>query len=207
MRLLRGLAHGLGQLLRSFALIHGDIKPENLILARRPSRLVMIDYGSAWLLPRTRSRNPGDGVSPAYSAPELQVDGCVPDARCDQFSASVVAYEMLTGRLPYDSLGGQAGRPEFRSRMGNKLVPPSKFAYEPLRLPRSLWKAIDHVVVKGLQFDPEDRFPTAAAWIDELDSLFMLLKGNPRHSRNTGRIHRLIGRLHLSRKSWGRQHS
>ena len=200
-RLLRGLAHGLGQLLRSFALIHGDIKPENLILARRPSRLVMIDYGSAWLLPRTRSRFQGDGISPAYAAPELQIDGCVPDARCDQFSASVVAYEMLTGRLPYDTLGGQAGRSEFRSRMSNKLVPPSMLPYEPSRLPRSLWKAIDDVVVKGLHFDPDHRFPTAASWIDELDSLFMLLKGHPRHSRNTGRMRRLIGRLHLSRWS------
>ena len=198
-RLLRGLAHGLGQLLRCFALIHGDIKPENLIVARRPSRLVMIDYGSAWSLPRTRQRGLGDGISPAYSAPELQTECCVPDSRCDQFSTSVVAYEMLTGRLPYDSLGGQAGRPEFRSRMKNELIPPSRLAHEASRLPRSLWISIDRIILKGLQLDQEERFPTAVAWMTELDQLFSSMQIKPRRQHRMGRIASWLDRR--SRKS------
>ena len=47
MRLYRGLAHGLTQLHRRSNVLHGDIKPENLILAGHPNRLVMIDFGSA----------------------------------------------------------------------------------------------------------------------------------------------------------------
>ena len=47
-RLFRGLAHGLSQLHRRHGIVHGDIKPANLILASGPVRLVMIDYGSAW---------------------------------------------------------------------------------------------------------------------------------------------------------------
>ena len=121
MKLYRGLAHGLSQMHQHRGVRHGDIKPANLIIAREPNRLVMIDFGSAWMTERTTRRDPGDGTSHGYTAPERLDDrqrpdneGSVVDARSEQFSATVVAYEMLTGVLPYGKMGGKAGLLENR---------------------------------------------------------------------------------------------
>ena len=70
-KLYRGLAHGLSQMHRHRRIFHGDIKPANLVLANEPNRLVMIDFGTAWMAERTTRRDPGDGTSRYYSAPEL----------------------------------------------------------------------------------------------------------------------------------------
>ncbi len=61
-RLIRKLAHDLGHIHRRRRIAHGDIKPSNLIVASEPSRLVLIDFGSAWLLEQTLRRHPGDGT-------------------------------------------------------------------------------------------------------------------------------------------------
>lgn len=73
---------------------------------------MLVDFGSAWPIERTARRELGDGFHASYAAPELQGATGVIDGRADQFSASVVLYEMLTGQLPYQ-WGGKAGRPEF----------------------------------------------------------------------------------------------
>ena len=108
-RLIRGLAHGLCQLHHRWNVNHGDIKPANLILAPESRFLSTIDFGSAWLAERAAKRTAGDGASGIYSAPELLFDGRKPDFRSDQFSISVVWYQLLTGQIPYDGVGGKAG--------------------------------------------------------------------------------------------------
>jgi serine/threonine protein kinase len=180
-KLVRGLAHGLGQLHRRATIVHGDLKPANLILGSGPARLVMIDFGSAWLTCRTQTRDEGDGVSSAYAAPELQC-GQFSDARSDQFSASVILFELLTLKLPYDGLGGSAGRPEFAARMQHKLVPPSRLSPDRSSLPKRLWQAVDEVVLQGLALDPNERFTATRLWIDALDRIHAQLKPMPRLS-------------------------
>ena len=113
--LFRGFAHGLTQY-HHRGFVHGDLKPDNLILCREPNRLVMIDFGSAWLVSHTMQRDPGDGITLGkYLAPEqvqlaehsseqdgegsgnskkdssqsMNKPGFV-DVRCDQFSFSVI---------------------------------------------------------------------------------------------------------------------
>ena len=168
-RLVRGLAHGLAQLHRRHAIVHGDLKPANLVLARNPSRLVMIDFGSAWGISRTTRRDEGDGLSRAYAAPELQSDTHAVDFRSDQFSASVILYELLTLKRPYDSLGGQAGRPEYAERMKDKLILPSRLSPDRGRLPKEFWVILDQVVRTGLSLDADGRYPTPGAWLDEVN--------------------------------------
>ena len=107
-RLVKGVAHALRHLHRNKQIIHGDIKPANLILTNRTS-LVLIDYGNAWTIERTSRREEGDGVSGVYSAPEfLRGEPCV-DLRADCFSLGVVLYEILTEQIPYDGHGGKVG--------------------------------------------------------------------------------------------------
>ena len=170
-RLIRGLAHCMHQMHRGRYLIHGDTKPSNLVLAREPNRLVLIDFGNAWSVEKTSQRVPGDGQTEHYAAPELLTGKPAPDFRSDIFSVSVVAYEMLTGDIPYSRMGGKAGLPKSRSLFAHRYEPPS--ARCPLRrhIPRRIWRLIDRVVTNGLALDREMRYGTGGTWLDEWDDV------------------------------------
>lgn len=170
-RLIRGLAHGLAQLHRHRQIIHGDLRPENLILAMRPTRLVLIDFGSAWMAAATARRDPGDGFVAAYAAPELQSESAMCDFRSDQFATAVILFELLTGQLPYGGVGGQVLQLVDEATARQRLVPPSQLSPVRGQMPVALWDAIDAHVTRGLSPDPDGRFPTPAAWLDSLDSL------------------------------------
>ena len=171
LRLVRGLAHGVSQLHRRQTIVHGDLKPANLIVARDPTRLVMIDFGSAWFVSHSICHDQGDGLSRIYAAPEMQAGTEPVDFRSDQFSASVILYEMLTLQRPYDQLGGQAGLPGIESRMRDSLIPPSRLSPDRGRLTRDFWKELDRLTMKGLALAPDDRFSTPTEWLDALDRL------------------------------------
>lgn len=94
-------------------ILHRDLKPENILLPVDGSPPKVLDFGVAKVVedareaetgvaaPPTLVTGPGVIVgTPAYMAPE-QFTGSDADARTDVFSLGVVAYEMLTGRLPF----------------------------------------------------------------------------------------------------------
>lgn len=170
-KLVRGLAHGVCQLHHRWNVNHGDLKPANLILSENGGHLATIDFGSAWLTERTARRDSGDGVSGAYAAPELQIEGGIPSFRSDQFSLSVIWYELLTGRLPYDGCGGRAGLPSQREALEATLVPPGRSARSGGPVPRGLWSLIDATVCRGLAIEPDQRFPDRSAWLTPLDEI------------------------------------
>jgi serine/threonine protein kinase len=96
--------------------LHRDLKPENILLPDGGADAKVLDFGVAKVV-MDESRE-GDARSsqastvltaagmivgtPAYMAPE-QFHGSEPDARTDVFSLGVIAYEMLTGTLPFGS--------------------------------------------------------------------------------------------------------
>lgn len=170
-KLFRGLAHGLSQLHNHRNIVHGDIKPENLVLAREPNRLVIVDFGSAWTVERSVGRGPGDGRTDEFAAPEQFQEAGLVDFRSDMFSASVVAYLMLTGQLPYDKLGGRAGLPQYKAVFASKLVAPSQMSRDPEAHPKDLWARIDQVVLQGLALDPPERFASSNIWIRDLNEI------------------------------------
>jgi serine/threonine protein kinase len=167
----RGLAHGLRSLHTAKQIIHGDIKPENIVLSTDSGRLSLIDFGSAWQVERSLQRDCGDGVSQVYSAPELLNRASRVDWRADQFSLSVILYELLTFKIPYGGLGGKAGRKELSFAALPGLTPPSELNSDRSRLPAVVWQGIDRIVLRGLALDPEQRYPTPEAWLDEFDSV------------------------------------
>jgi serine/threonine protein kinase len=191
-RLFRGLAHGLSQLHRR-GIIHGDVHPGNLILTSNTTRVVPIDFGSAWQSERSLTRAEGDGLHPAYAAPEIQTAARFADFRSDQFSAAVVLYELLTLTLPYDGLGGKAGRPELAPTMAGKYVPPSQLSSDRKRLPRRIWQEIDRVTATGLAFNPDDRYPTPNAWLDEVERVFRGLQSQEPLSPLAEGVSRVVG--------------
>ena len=191
----RSLAHGLKRRHTGQQIVHGDIKPENLLVTRDPGRFVLIDFGSAWKITRCSSRTVGDGISPLYAAPELQTPQAYVDFRCDQFSLSMVLYQLLTFQIPYGHLGGKAGRPESMARADPRLRPPSELSPERQRLPTVVWQGIDRVVTRGLALDPDDRYPTPEAWLDDLDKVHLDFQRPPTLSPLNDRLTRVVSWL------------
>ena len=183
-RLFRGLAHGLRQLHHKKNAVHGDIRPENLVLCREPNRLVLIDFGSAWRAEVTTRRVPGDGINEFYSAPEQLQQKPFVDFRTDQFAASAILYELLTLERPYRGLGGKAGLDEhYRRSMEKTFVPPSHRSWDRDRLPRRIWKQLDRLVHRGLQLGADDRFPNARDWLDAIELVQLELQRIGRRTR------------------------
>ena len=190
-RMFRGLAHGIRQLHGVEAVVHGDIKPDNLILTRQ-NRLVLIDFGAAWTLERMVDRDPNDPTSPPYAAPEV-LRGEPPSFASEQFSATVVYYRMLTGQIPYDQIGGLAGAGPDGPSPGLSFEPPSHSAPHRDRTPRRIWKQIDGVCSRSLQLECLKRYANASEWLDAIDDLWITMK---MENRVTGRNRLLLDLIH-----------
>lgn len=80
-------------------IVHRDIKPENMLIDR-DGRPRIVDFGIARSLEGTKLTQGLIGT-PAYMSPE-QARGEGVDGRSDQYSLAIVAYEMLTGRTPFE---------------------------------------------------------------------------------------------------------
>ena len=91
-------------------IVHRDIKPDNLMLATVRSfetdmnevQLKILDFGASLLLADTSDINTAEGLlgTPYYMSPE-QASGATLDQRTDLYSAAVVLYETISGKLPH----------------------------------------------------------------------------------------------------------
>lgn len=184
-RRIRSLAHLSGILHSHCCIVHGDIKPANLILpSDRRAGFSIIDYGSSWQIEATRGRAVGDGANPYYSAPEVFMEEALVDERADQFSIAVVLFEMLTLELPYGGLGGKAA--EFLDDFDGRLDLPSVHSQELQRMPKTIRDSIDSLLARALELAPDRRYSTTRAFcraIGEVDQLLKQASGlNPRKS-------------------------
>lgn len=151
-------------------LVHRDVSPQNLLVAiDGTSRL--IDFGIAKAAKRLTSTQSGSIKGKlGYLSPEA-ARGVVLDRRADLFSAGVVLHESLTGRRLF------YGENEYDVLMRiNEVDAPPPSAYTPGVSP-----ALDAVVRRALARDREQRYPTAADFLDELEAAVQL--ASPREVR------------------------
>jgi len=194
---MRPLAHALGFYHRETNLVHGDVKPANVIVTERPHHFVLIDFGSAWPVERTTRRERGDGETLPYAAPELLDSGRAADFRADIFSHAVVMYELLTHQIPYGGLGGAAAC----YRSAPSLEPASKFSPDRVRLPASVWRRIDDFLTTALSLDPDGRFADRGAWLKAIDEIDIEVRRRPRMSAWNEVVAGWVTRIFGKRKS------
>ena len=94
-QIMKGLSHA-----HSRGIVHRDIKPQNIMVLRDGS-VKVTDFGIACLSNSANTMTQEALGSVPYISPE-QAKGNRPDARSDIYSAGVVLYEMLTGRLRFE---------------------------------------------------------------------------------------------------------
>jgi serine/threonine protein kinase len=177
LRRMRWLAEACCVLHRDCRIIHGDLKPANLILPSSREPISLIDFGSSWQIESTYDRVEGDGCDPYYSAPELFENQRTIDGRSDQFSIGVMLFQMMTGNLPYENLGGLAGHKEHRGQWNGPVESVIELAPKVVGcLPEPLPKEIDQVVRRALSLDPKGRYSTMRSFADELERLFQQIK-------------------------------
>jgi serine/threonine protein kinase/alpha-tubulin suppressor-like RCC1 family protein len=101
-RVLRDIARGLSYA-HARGIVHRDVKPENIFLDAASGRALLSDFGVAISREADTSLTAtGTAIgTPTYMSPE-QIDGARVDGRSDLYSLGLVAWEMLTGRRPWD---------------------------------------------------------------------------------------------------------
>jgi serine/threonine-protein kinase len=154
---LRGIAAGLDYA-HELAIVHRDVKPANVLLEKDDTP-VLADFGLAKLL-RGTSLKSMTGVTtgtPAYMAPE-QVTGSNVGPPADRYSLATIAYEMLTGVIPFD---GEGIIELLYAQVHREPMPPSA-------RDATLGAQVDAVIMRGLSKDPAARWESCAAFIDAL---------------------------------------
>lgn len=187
-RLARGLAHGLSHYHRRANVVHGDVSPANMIVTSGTTSLVLVDFGSAWPVERSATKEIGDGVTLPYAAPERIAHHALEDFRADVFSLSVVAYEMLTLEIPFDGAGGRAGLPNLADKFGGTFVPTSKLIARSDRLPYQSVQLLDDLFRASLALHPDGRYATRSEWLAAWDALHDSLRKGTRLSNFESRF-------------------
>jgi serine/threonine-protein kinase len=145
-------------------IVHRDVKPGNLLLDEH-GRLAVGDFGIASIAGETQVTAAGQVLgTAAYLSPE-QARGHPATPASDRYSLAVVAYELLCGRKPF--LGET---PLAQARAHLEHDPPT---------PTGPCEAAAAVLTDGLAKDPAARPPTAAAFVDQLETVLGDGGGDP----------------------------
>src|SRR3954452_923628 len=130
-------------------IVHRDVKPQNVIIDAEGTAKVA-DFGIARAGNSEMTETGAIVGTVEYVSPE-QAEGLPVDRRTDLYSAGVVLYELLTGRVPFD---GEAPVSVALKQVSEHPVPPSQ-------LRPGIPRALEAVVMRALEKDPAHRFQSA----------------------------------------------
>lgn len=152
-QIMRGLSHA-----HSRGIVHRDIKPQNVMVLRDGS-VKVADFGIACLENAAQTLTQEALGSVHYISPE-QARGDRTDARGDIYSAGVVLYEMLTGRLPFEG----------DSAVSVAIQHLSSVPLAPREVNPDIPEQLELICMKAMAPDLEKRYPSADAMIADLEA-------------------------------------
>ncbi len=138
-------------------IVHRDIKPENIMLEGPDRHVRLMDFGIAKAVDSGDKELTGTGVivgTPQYMSPEQATGEPAIDQRSDQYSLAVVAYQMLSGRAPFE---GETARAIMTKQL---LDQPPALAGLVENLPLHIAAALH----RAMQKNPHDRFKDVKAF-------------------------------------------
>ena len=151
-QIVRALGHA-----HSRGIIHRDIKPHNIMVLRDGS-VKVADFGIARLASSSQSTLTQEALgSVHYISPE-QAKGSRIDGRSDLYSAGVVLYEMLTGRLPFE---GDTPVNVAIQHINSIPIPPRE-------LNPDIPPALEAITMKAMAPDPDQRYSSADEMLEDL---------------------------------------
>ncbi|MEE8391977.1 MAG: FHA domain-containing serine/threonine-protein kinase [Anaerolineae bacterium] len=142
----------------SEGIVHRDVKPANILLAR-PDWPMLADFGLVKLVGGQRDiTRPGASIgTPAYFSPE-QAMGDDVDHCSDIYSLAIVLYQLLTGRLPFES---DSPIELMLRRLHDSPTPPR-------HLNPRITPQLEAIILRALAREPTARYPTMEALVNDL---------------------------------------
>jgi tetratricopeptide (TPR) repeat protein len=139
--------------------IHRDLKPQNIMMQSN-GQVIVMDFGIAGSGQSRGATQTGAFLgTPDYMSPE-QAQTEPSDARSDIFSLGLIFYEMLTGKLPFRG----------KTVLETMFKRTTEAAVAPVEIDPSLPKSANDIVVKCLQRDPEQRYQSVTALLEDLET-------------------------------------
>ena len=136
-------------------IIHRDVKPSNVMIGR-DGRARLTDFGIAIRMGDLRlTKGAGGAGTPLYMSPEQVTNPHGIDQRSDVYSAGVVLFEMLTGKVPFD------GQTDFA--IAEQIVNAPR--PNPREFNRDIPEALSRIILRALEQDPNRRFPGCGAFL------------------------------------------
>ena len=152
-QIMKALSHA-----HSRGIIHRDIKPHNIMILRDGS-LKVADFGIARLTSAAQATLTQEALgSVHYISPE-QARGSHIDARSDIYSAGVVLYEMITGRLPYEG----------DSPVAVAIQHINSIPLSPREIDPEIPEALEAITMKAMASDVNQRYISADAMLADLE--------------------------------------
>lgn len=151
-QIMRALSHA-----HSRGIIHRDIKPHNIMVLRDGS-VKVTDFGIAQLASAAQNTMTQEAIgSVHYISPE-QARGSHVDCRTDIYSAGVVLYEMITGRLPFEG----------DTPMGVAIQHIQSIPVPPKSLNPEIPQALEDITMKAMAPDLNQRYGSADEMLEDL---------------------------------------
>ena len=141
----------------SRGIVHRDIKPHNVMVLKNGSVKVM-DFGIARVMNKSNTLTKEALGSVHYISPE-QAKGGFTDNRSDLYSLSVVMYEMMTGRPPYD--GESAVAVAIQHINGGATMPSA--------LNPNIPGGLEQIIMKGMALELQDRYASATEMLQDME--------------------------------------
>ena len=154
--------------LHRLGVVHGDIKPENVVVSDDGQRAWLLDFGLATTFAAELTET---GGTPQYMAPELLFEGAQPSVLTDIYAAGVVLYEMVTNRLPRGHLRMDLARVREEWTIRRRVDPVRMQRKEVTKEQRGVLESLDEMVMSALSPIPDSRPRLVSPMVDTLVEL------------------------------------